>query len=115
VNDSNLVPFQQGDDPRRQVGRPLGAKNRSTIARKVLEMRAVIASDRLEKLKEAYPDMTNDVTVEDVATIMIAAGAMDGDVNSYKAIMDSAYGAPKQEIEQNVTNIPVLNNDPLSE
>lgn len=105
-NPENLIPFNQGEDDRRQIGRPMGAKNRSTIARKILEMRAVIPAERLDKLHEIYPDMTNDITVEDVATIMVSAGAMDGDVNSYKAIMDSAYGAPKQDIEMEDKTIP---------
>lgn len=106
ANPDSLIPFKQGDDDRRQIGRPVGAKNRSTIARKILEMKALIASERLDKLQEMYPDMTNEVTVEDVATIMIAGAAMSGDVNAYKAIMDSAYGAPKQEIEMEDRTTP---------
>lgn len=106
ANPDSLVPFRQGEDDRRQIGRPLGAKNRSTIARKILEMKASIAEERLDVLKTMYPDMTNDVTVEDVATIMIASNAMTGDVNSYKALMDSAYGAPKQEFEVDDKSAP---------
>ena len=36
-------------------------------------------------------------------TIVMAEGAMSGDDKSYKAVMDSAYGYPTQEIDTTVT------------
>jgi hypothetical protein len=36
---------------------------------------------------------------------------MSGDDKSYKAVMDSAYGAPKQEIDQTVTGHIAINID----
>ena len=81
-------------------GRPLGVKNRSTIARKVLEMTALMPKETLEKLKETYPDIADKLTAEEIATIVMVGNAISkGDVNAYKAVMDSAYGAPKGEVE----------------
>lgn len=118
------MPFQEGnklgnrfssDNQPDHQGRPLGVKNRSTIARKVLEMRAVVADDVRELIKKQHPDIGDNLTTEEVATIMIAGNALNGDVKSYEALMNSAYGAPKQEIENHNTNVNVLNNDPLSD
>lgn len=96
-------------------GRPLGVKNRSTIARKILEMTALLPNEAIEKIKETHPEITERLTTEEIATIMIAGQAMAGDVKSYEALMNSAYGAPKQEVTQTTTNINVLNNDPLND
>ena len=107
------MPFQEGntlgnrfssDNQPDSQGRPLGMKNRSTIARKVLEMRALMPKETAEKLKEVHPEIEDNLTTEEIATIMIAANAMGGDVKSYEALMNSAYGAPKQEIDQTVTD-----------
>ena len=35
-------------------------------------------------------------------TLALIKKARDGDVNAYKALMDSGYGAPLQQIEQNL-------------
>lgn len=118
------MPFQEGntlgnrfssDNQPESQGRPLGVKNRATIARKILEMRAVVPQDVKELIKKQHPDIEDNLTTEEIATIMIAGNAMIGDVKSYEALMNSAYGAPKQEIENHNTNVSVLNNDPLSD
>jgi len=82
-------------------GRPPGVKNRSTIARKILEMSAILPDEMFTKLKENFPDIEQRMTTEEIATLVILGQAIaKGDYNSYKAVMDSAYGAPKQEVEQ---------------
>lgn len=104
------MPFKKGETPEgaqpftegqsgNPNGRPLGSKNRSTIARKVLEMRGVLAPDRMDKLKEKFPDIDDKMTVEEIMTIVMADNAIGGDDKSYKAVLDSAYGAPKQELD----------------
>jgi len=42
---------------------------------------------------------------EDLMTLALIKKAREGDVNAYKALMDSGYGAPVQQIEQNTTQI----------
>lgn len=119
------MPFEQGnkvgvqftpDYQPENAGRPKGVKNRSTIARKVLEMSAIMPEEMLEKLRDTFPGIEQRMTTEEIATIAIMGQAIaKGDYNAYKTIMDSAYGAPKQEVATTVTNVNVLNNDPLND
>lgn len=82
------------------AGRPLGVKNRATIARKILEMSAIVPNSIFEKVKEVFPDIDQRMTAEEIASLVMLGNAIaKGDVNAYKAIMDSAYGAPKNEID----------------
>jgi len=109
------MPFEEGHDKGRLTqfssdrqpesnGRPIGVKNRSTIARKILEMSAILPDEMFTKLKENFPDIEQRMSTEEIATLVIVGQAISkGDYNSYKAVMDSAYGAPKQEVEQSGT------------
>lgn len=81
----NLIPIQKGE-VRNPKGRPKGSRNRSTIIREILEL-----------VNETGKDNEYSINMAQVEK------ALNGDTLAYKAIMDSAYGAPKQEIEQ--TNI----------
>ena len=56
--------------------------------------------------------ITNPITGEkekleqqDIMTLGIIKKAREGDVNAYKALMDSAYGQPLQQIQQEVSKI----------
>lgn len=94
----NLKPFQKGQSGNPE-GKIPGTKNRSTIARKILEMRSILPKDRMEALKVKFPEISDNVTVEEIMTIVMAEGAILGDDKAYKAVMDSAYGAPKQDLD----------------
>jgi hypothetical protein len=76
-------------------GRPKGSRNRSTIARRWLEVN--------QKLKNPLTSEEETMSQEDLMTLALIKKAREGDVNAYKALMDSGYGAPVQQIEQ--TNI----------
>jgi hypothetical protein len=76
-------------------GRPKGRKNRSTIARQWLEVN--------QSLKNPLTGEQETMSQEDLMTLALIKKARDGDVTAYKALMDSGYGAPVQQIEQ--TNI----------
>ena len=76
-------------------GRPKGAKGRATIARYWLEVN--------QNLKNPLTGDNEVMSQEDLMTLALIKKARDGDVNAYKALMDSGYGAPLQQIEQ--TNI----------
>jgi len=76
-------------------GRPKGAKGRATIARYWLEVN--------QNLKNPITGEQENMSQEDLITLAIIKKARNGDVNAYKALMDSGYGAPLQQIEQ--TNI----------
>jgi hypothetical protein len=94
ANEENLIPAQKGE-VRNPNGRPKGAKNRSTIARKWLEVN--------QSLKNPLTGDQETMSQEDLMTLALIKKAREGDVTAYKALMDSGYGAPLQQIEQ--TNI----------
>jgi hypothetical protein len=92
----NLKPFEKGESGNPN-GRPKGAKNRSTIARYWLEVN--------QDLKNPLTGDTETMSQEDLMTLALIKKAREGDVNAYKALMDSGYGAPVQQIEQTNTDI----------
>lgn len=86
-------------------GRPKGAKNRSTIARYWLEVN--------QNLKNPLTGDTETMSQEDLMTLALIKKARDGDVNAYKALMDSSYGAPIQQTDittdgQQINNVPQI-------
>ena len=73
-------------------GRPIGSKNRSTIARKWLELEV--------NEKNPLTGLAEKLSYEDIITLAQIKKAKDEqDTNAYKALQDSAYGAPKNEVE----------------
>lgn len=78
-------------------GRPLGTKNRSTIARHWLSIN--------QNLTNPLTSEVENMSQEDLMTLALIKKAREGNVNAYKALMDSGYGAPLQQIEQTNTEI----------
>ena len=93
-NGGTLKPFDKGESGN-PAGRPKGSKNRSTIARRWLEVN--------QSLKNPLTGEQETMSQEDLMTLALIKKAREGDVTAYKALMDSGYGAPLQQIEQ--TNI----------
>ena len=75
-------------------GRPKGSRNRATIAREWLAA--------AEEVKNPITGQFEMLSQEDIGTLALVRKMRNGDVNAYRALLDSAYGAPKQEIEQTV-------------
>lgn len=109
----HFKPGQSGNP----AGKPKGTPNRSTIAKKILEMPCVIPDELYDILIGIYPDLNRKTTIENLATLVQASKAISrADVNSYKAVMDSAYGAPKQSIElESIEPTDIIDYDQLSE
>jgi hypothetical protein len=81
-------------------GHPKGVKNRSTIAKMVLAIDVKLPDEAFEKLRTIYPEIKQNMTAEEMMTLIQVSNAITkGDTNAYKAIMDSCYGAPKQDVE----------------
>jgi hypothetical protein len=93
-NEENLKKFSAEYQPEKN-GRPKGSRNRSTIARLWLET--------TQKAKNPITGVEETLSQEDLGTLAMVKKMRDGDVSAYKALMDSGYGAPVQQIEQ--TNI----------
>lgn len=98
-NEENLKPAQLGE-VRNPNGRPKGSKNRSTIARRWLEVN--------QNLKNPLTGENETMSQEDLMTLALIKKAREGDVNAYKALMDSGYGAPVQQIEQTLLEQPLF-------
>ena len=99
ANDKNLIPAKKGE-VRNPNGRPKGALNRSTIARKWLEVN--------QSLKNPLTGENETMSQEDLMTLALIKKAREGDVSAYKALMDSGYGAPLQQVEQTITELPLF-------
>jgi len=96
AKEDNLKPFTSGFNENRNInGRPKGSKNRSTIAKKWLEL----------TMNETNPltNQTENLSQEDIITLKQIEKAKDGDSNAYKLLMDSTYGMPQQQTEVNAT------------
>ena len=105
-NEENLKKFSAEYQPEKN-GRPKGSRNRSTIARLWLET--------TQKAKNPITGVEETLTQEDLGTLAMVKKMRDGDVSAYKALMDSGYGAPVQQIEQTNIEQPLFNLDELNE
>jgi hypothetical protein len=101
AKEDNLKPAWDKGESGNPNGRPKGAKNRSTIAKYWLEVN--------QKLKNPLTGAEETMSQEDLMTLALIKKAREGDVAAYKALMDSGYGAPLQQIEQQQTNIDLTN------
>ena len=83
-------------------GRPKGSRNRSTIIREILDL--------MEKKNNPITGQEENLSQEQIMTLAVLSKARKGDVRAYQALMDSAFGAPKNqtEITGEVTTIKVV-------
>jgi hypothetical protein len=100
ANEENLKPAWQKGESGNPAGKPKGAKNRSTIAKYWLEVN--------QKLKNPLTNQEETMSQEDLMTLALIKKAREGDVAAYKALMDSGYGAPLQQIEQTILEQPLF-------
>jgi hypothetical protein len=61
-----------------------------------------------QNLKNPLTGENETMSQEDLMTLALIKKAREGDVNAYKALMDSGYGAPVQQIEQTNIEIPLF-------
>ncbi len=96
AKEDNLKPAWDKGQTGNPNGRPKGARNRSTILRELLDL-----NDQELKMHQAQIDKAIE----------------QKDTNAYKAVLDSAYGAPVQQIEQTQTNVDLsdLTTDEIKE
>jgi hypothetical protein len=99
ANEENLIPYKKGQSGNPN-GRPKGSKNRSTIAKKWLQV--------IQETKNPLTLESEELSQEDLITLALIKKAADGDVNAYKALMDSGYGSPVQQVEQTILEQPLF-------
>ena len=97
--EDNLKKFSSEYQPEKN-GRPKGSRNRSTIARLWLET--------TQKAKNPITGVEETLSQEELGTLAMVKKMRDGDVSAYKALMDSGYGAPVQQIEQTNIELPLF-------
>lgn len=99
ANKDYLKPAQPGE-VRNPNGKPKGTKNRSTIARKWLEV--------MQDAKNPITGELEKLSQEDLITLAMIHKARKGDVGAYKQLMDSGFGMPTQQIDV-TTEKPIFN------
>ena len=98
ANEKNLIPIKKGE-VRNPKGRPKGTKNRATVAKELLNF-VTKNKNVLDPL-----DPNTEFTQEELMTAALIKRAIDeGDVSAYRAVMDSAFGTPKQTVENTIVN-----------
>ena len=88
----DIEPRWQKGESGNPAGRPKGSRNRSTIAKHWLDVN--------QSLKNPLTGIEETMSQEDLMTLALIKKAREGDVNAYKALMDSGYGSPIQQIDQ---------------
>ena len=97
ANEENLIRYKKGQSGNPK-GRPKGSKNRSCVAKKWLSVE--------QDLKNPLTSETETMSQEDLMTLALIKKARDGDSTAYQKLLDSAYGAPVQQIEQTNIELP---------
>jgi len=92
AKEDNLKMFSSTYQPKKN-GRIKGSFNRSTIVKRWLST--------IENIKNPVTGEDEYLSEEDIITLSIIRKARGGDVQAYKALLDSAYGAPKDTIDIN--------------
>lgn len=109
ANEKNLMPPAQKGEVRNPNGKKPGTKNRTTLVRQILEMTGVVPETILSDLQARYPAMKGKLSLEFIMTVQqVDKAIMQQDTAAYKAVMDSAYGSPKQvtDVEIQHKNLP---------
>jgi len=96
----NLKPFKKGESGNPN-GRPKGSRNRSTIAKRWLEVE--------QNLKNPLTGDTEKMSQEDLMTLALIKKAREGDGGAYQKLMDSAYGKAVETKDVNLTgDVPIF-------
>lgn len=99
ANEENLIPYKKGQSGNPN-GRPKGSKNRSTIAKKWLQVE--------QDLKNPLTGDKETMSQEDLMTLALIKKAREGDTQAYQKLLDSAYGAPLQQVIQEIVEQPLF-------
>jgi hypothetical protein len=101
--------LEKGDKANAGAGRPLGSKNRSTIAREILATTVHMPDKIYNELVKVFPQMPKITSAENAISVVQAYKAITGAVLpskfGYELLMDSGYGKPKGD-DQAGLNIP---------
>lgn len=89
-------------------GRPKGSRNRSTIAKEVLDAATTIPDEIFEEIKKRFPGIEKKLSVEHVMTIVMTQKVInEKDVQAYRALIDAAHGT-QSNVDMNHTEQPLF-------
>lgn len=84
-------------------------KGRQEVVKSVLSMVGCIPEATVQELRKVFPQVTNQMTVEEIMTLMVVNRVIKyGDTAAYTALMDSAYGKNTQPISVDNKNVSSL-------
>lgn len=103
IPNEEIAQFKEGQSGNPN-GRPKGSRNRSTVAREVLQTVINVQAIKSKAVRQAIENLgfTNEVDIETLITAAQAITALKGNTLAYQALMDSAHGKPKTTIEHDV-------------
>lgn len=103
------MPFQKGnklgnrftmDNQPDERGNQAGTRHRSTIPRQILAMKGLYPDKMFDILKQTYPELEKDMTVEQMLYItQLDKAIKEKDTAAANFIVTSAHGQAKQELE----------------
>lgn len=101
MNDENLKPFKEGDDPRRNTsGRPPG-KSFKAILERLLDLEASEEDMSDEDIKKVFPE--GKVTNREIFMArMIIQAKRDPNSKAAERVLNRVDGLPKQSIDHKV-------------
>lgn len=91
----NLIPPKKGEI-RNPNGRPKGSQNSKTILNKFLES-GIVQVNPFTKVEE-------NMTVKELLNLVIIKKGLEGDLNSYKEILDRTEGKLSEQKDINITS-----------
>lgn len=94
----NLTPFQKGQSGN-PAGRPLGLRNKSTIAKKWLDVHVSIQNPMTQNFEK--------MPIEEGMILMQIGKALRGDTSAFRALMDMVYGSSVGQIEPAMDTPPI--------
>jgi hypothetical protein len=101
-NGGTLKPNSNGGVPNPN-GRPIGSRNRATVAKWVLNLKGIFPDKVFEELRKIYPEIEKQMSIEEIAMIMQANRAIQkSDTKAIEFLINSAYPPHKQNPESSM-------------
>lgn len=97
--EDNLIPCKPGERPP-GAGRPKGTRNRSTIAKQILQARANAPKEIRTSLEKYFGELPKKITIEELmAYAQMVEAIAKRSTSAYRELMDSAYGKAKEALD----------------
>lgn len=108
-NKAKIVPYQfkpgQSGNP---DGRPVGSRDRSTVAKEIFELVAKYPAKKYNIIKKIFEALPQEMSAEHMMFMSCVARVIaTGDAHAFDKLMDARYGKQRASIEiQDMTEQP---------